>query len=147
MYDANVYHPFLQLHRRDARHNIRELSVHLDSVYNAIEGTIELYEEVILEMSELRQALEGAFHDFRRLPHAWFDSWGSERFKAKAQISQSTTPSMPSTPSALTDVESDDKARLSTLTGLHAKALEWMARAAGRKREVHETIAKAGENV
>lgn len=137
MYDANVYSPYLQLRRRDARHNIRELSVHLDSVYNAIEGGIELHEQIVLDMIGFRQALEGAFGDFRRLPHAWFDWWEYERVKAKAQrhISETTTPSVPSTPNALIDAESDDKAGLSTVTSLHAKALEKMIRAARMKRE------------
>ena len=84
VYDANVYNPFLQLRRRNARHNIRELSVHLDSVYNAIEGAIELYEQIILEMSGFRRALEGAFDDFRRLPHAWFDWWGYRKGQGKS---------------------------------------------------------------
>lgn len=136
-YDANVYSPFLQLRRRDAGHNIRELAVHLDSVYNAIEGAIEIYEQIIVEMSGFRQVLEGAFDDYRRLPRAWFDWWGYQRAKVKAHrhISEATNSSVPSTPTALTDAESDDKAGLSTVTALHAKATKKMARAAGMKWE------------
>lgn len=137
VYDANVYSPFLQLRRRNARHNICELSVHLDSIYNAIEGAIELHEQIIWEMSGFRQALEGAFDDFRRSPHAWYHWWGHQRIKATAQghISEAMTPSVPGTPITSRYAESDGKARFSAVTSLRTTALESLARAADMKRE------------
>ena len=90
-----------------------------------------------MELGGLRQALEAAFDDFHRLPHAWSDWWGHDRVKkkARAQTSDATTPSMPSTPAALTDTESDDKVGTSTVTCLHAKALEKLARRESMKGE------------
>lgn len=137
LYDAQVYQPFFQTRCQNAKHNIRELSVHLDSVYNAIEGAMEPYDQIVVEMEEFKQSVKRAFDDFCRLPGAWFEAWGLEKVMAKVEgrISEPTTPSVPSTPTVSTDAESNGEEEQSPIMPVSAKGKEKRARAAGLKRE------------
>ncbi|KAI9879430.1 MAG: hypothetical protein M1830_008561 [Pleopsidium flavum] len=138
-YDAQVYHPFLHTRRQTSKHtNLRELSVHLDSVYNAIEGAISLYARIVVEMEEFKQCVKGAFDNLCRLPGAWSESWGLEKIMAKVEgrISEPTTPSVASTPSVSTDAESDGVEEEGLIiVPASGTGMEKQGRAAGLKRE------------
>ncbi len=74
--------------------------MYLDSVYNAIEGAIELNRQIVVKMDGLRQSVQRAYDDFCRLPVAWFEIGGLGRAMANVErrMSECRILGIPGTP-------------------------------------------------